>query len=103
MSLTLEQAKNLQPGQELWANFSFNKRGIPRKVKVNGKVRTWKRNPERVQIPYKYGLYEYGYITERDLPDFCLTPEEAIAEMKSAGLPEKKIYLDPNTGLTIRT
>ena len=35
-------------------------------VKVNGKPKTWKRSPERVQIPYKYGLYEYGYITERD-------------------------------------
>jgi len=36
------------------------------RVKVNGKPKTWKRSPERVQIPYKYGLYEYGYITERD-------------------------------------
>jgi hypothetical protein len=35
-------------------------------VKVNGISKTWKRNPEKVRVPYKYGLYEYGYITELD-------------------------------------
>ena len=35
-------------------------------VKVNGKAKTWKRQPERVQVPYKYGMYEYGYFTEKD-------------------------------------
>ena len=35
-------------------------------VRVNGKSKTWKRQPGRVQLPYKYGLYEYGYITESD-------------------------------------
>jgi hypothetical protein len=35
-------------------------------VKVNGISKTWKRSPNKVRIPYKYGLYEYGYITELD-------------------------------------
>ena len=35
-------------------------------VKVNGASKTWKRSPNKVRIPYKYGLYEYGYITELD-------------------------------------
>ena len=35
-------------------------------VKVNGAAKTWKRNPKKVMIPYKYGMYEFGYITESD-------------------------------------
>ena len=34
-------------------------------VKVNGVSKIWKRNPEKVRVTYKYGLYEYGYITEK--------------------------------------
>lgn len=34
------------------------------KWRANGKCKTWKRNPERFQLPIKYGIYTYGYITE---------------------------------------
>jgi hypothetical protein len=30
----------------------------------NGKTKTWKRSPERFQVPIKFGLYTYGYLTE---------------------------------------
>ena len=29
-------------------------------VKINGAVKTWKRDPSRVEVPVKYGLYEYA-------------------------------------------
>jgi len=32
-------------------------------AKVNGKVRTWKRDSNRVEIPLKYGLYLYFTFT----------------------------------------
>jgi hypothetical protein len=32
-------------------------------VKINGKIKTWKRQPGKFQLPVKYGLYEYSYIT----------------------------------------
>ena len=32
----------------------------------NGATKAWKRSPERYQVPVKYGLYRYGYITESD-------------------------------------
>ena len=35
------------------------KNGDARQVKVNGAVRRWKRNRQRIEIPMKYGLYEY--------------------------------------------
>lgn len=27
-------------------------------MRVNGKPRTWKRQPGRLEIPFKYGMYE---------------------------------------------
>ena len=39
--------------------------GNVREAKVNGSVKTWKRSPERVEVPLKYGLYEYW----RDIAD----------------------------------
>lgn len=41
--------------------------GTSRTCKVNGKVRTWKRDPNRVEVPIKYGLYEYGTFEARDI------------------------------------
>jgi len=29
-------------------------------IRINGKVRTWKKFPDRVEVPVKYGLYEYS-------------------------------------------
>lgn len=50
--------------------------GEARKCKVNGKVRTWKRDPERVEIPVKYGMYEYGTFTEQDINRILIPVEE---------------------------
>ena len=41
--------------------------GDARRCKVNGKVRTWKRDPYRVEVPVKYGLYEYGTFNATDM------------------------------------
>ena len=38
----------------------------PIRWRANGKCKTWKRNPERFQLPIKHGLYSYGYITEEN-------------------------------------
>lgn len=58
--ITLENAKNLQPGDVL-----VNGRG--HRWKVNGKVKTWKTRPNEVKIPVKHGLYAYDYVTQNDL------------------------------------
>ncbi len=42
-------------------------KGNARQVKVNGKVRTWKRDASRIEVPCKYGLYEYFILTGRDI------------------------------------
>ena len=38
----------------------------PVRWRANGKCKTWKRNPERFQLPIKHGLYNYAYITNEN-------------------------------------
>ena len=77
--ITLEQAKVLTHGDILYHVHNLNADGTPERWRVNGKVKTWKRALSSVQVPLKYGLYGYGYLTERELDQFCLTEEEALA------------------------
>lgn len=35
----------------------------PAKWRVNGKIKTWKRDDSRFQLPIKHGLYDYAYLT----------------------------------------
>jgi hypothetical protein len=41
--------------------------GEARQVKVNGRVRRWKRDRNRIEIPLKYGMYEYVTFTSVDV------------------------------------
>lgn len=74
-TLTLKQAKELKPGDHLIDLINKNADGIPAKWKVIGKPKTWKRNPERVQISIKRGLYQYDKFTEQNLHEFSLCGE----------------------------
>ena len=53
--MTAEEAKLLRSGQQV--PFLAND-GTMRHAKVNGAVKTWKRDSARVEVPIKYGLYE---------------------------------------------
>jgi hypothetical protein len=75
--VTLEEAKTLKSGTILYSTEDKNSDGTPARWKVNGKVKTWKRSPERVKVPLKRGLYEYGYLDEDILQFFTLREEEA--------------------------
>lgn len=55
--LSLTEIKNLS-GHAL----CIGNNGEVYRVKINGKVRIWKRNPDRFEVPIKYGLYEYATI-----------------------------------------
>lgn len=73
-SVTLEEAKNLQHGNILHIpkNPLLSKGKRCFNWRVNGKVKTWKRSPHKVQVPLKYGLYDYDYLTESNLTIFHL-------------------------------
>jgi hypothetical protein len=62
-SITLEEAKDLSRGDSV---IILDRQGEVRSVKINGKVRRWKRSPDRIEIPCKYGLYEYFTLTNQD-------------------------------------
>ena len=72
-TLTLKQAKELKYGTILYHVKNKNADGSAQKWRVNGKVKTWKRNPEKIQIPLKYGLYRHDYLTENELNLVTLT------------------------------
>ena len=57
--LTLDEAKQLKPGDIL--HTSDRKRW-----KVSGQVKRWKRDPDRIRVPLKHGLYAYDSINEFD-------------------------------------
>ena len=75
--ITLDQAKSLGYGDTIYSKYYNNADGTPQRFKVNGQVKVWKRTPNRVQVPLKRGLYEFGYLDESELNDFCLTEQEA--------------------------
>lgn len=43
--------------------------GTARQVKINGRVRRWKRDAQRVEVSvrYRYGLYEYNTFDAEEL------------------------------------
>lgn len=45
------------------------------RVRRNGQCKTWKTRPTEFQLPYKYGMYEHGYITESNASDFHLASD----------------------------
>ena len=65
--ITLQQAKDLKHGDILHHILTKNADGTPQRWRVNGMVKRWKRNPDRIQVPLKHGLYRYDYLTENDL------------------------------------
>ena len=65
--MTLEQAKNLKYGNILHHTINKNADGTPQRWRVNGKVKLWKRDPGRIQVPLKYGLWDHDYLTEDNL------------------------------------
>lgn len=65
--MTLKEAKGLRLGQPLRHTVNKNADGTPQRWRVNGKVRTQKKNPGWVKVPIKRGLRDYGYITEDNL------------------------------------
>lgn len=69
--MTVAEAKCLSAGSHALAESNSNTAVT---VKINGKPKTWKRNNGRVEVPLKYGMYEYttdtGYFGEEsDIKD----------------------------------
>ena len=60
-------------GNHVW--FKAND-GTARHLKINGVVRTWKKDPNRIEVPTKYGMYEYHTFCTEDLDRLLIEVEE---------------------------
>ncbi len=80
--VSLEMAKNLICGQILFCLKFKDHLGIPIPCLVNGKVKTWKRNPRKVKVPIQHGSAGVDHLTENDLHIVFLSREEALANTR---------------------
>ena len=70
--LILSKAKKLRHGDIVHLTGYFNADGSCQRWRVSGKVKTWKRDKNRLQIPIKHGLYNHAYINEDIVGQFHL-------------------------------
>lgn len=77
--MTVDEAKNLTLGKVLYHKTFRNADGTPHRWRVNGKPKTWKRNPNRVRVPLKRGLYEFWELTADNAERFALDEEAALS------------------------
>jgi len=97
--ITLTQAKSLSYRQIIHGNITKNADGTCARYRVNGLVHTWKRNPSRVLVPLKHGLYDCGRLTEHNLHLFHLPadcPHDHPADPVAKTL-QLSLILTPNT------
>lgn len=91
MAITLQEAKHLTHGTILYHVLNRNADGTPQRWRVSGKVKTWKRTPEWVEVPIKCGLYGHDYLTAQDLDQVSLTEEGALG-LTDFGARQRELY-----------
>ena len=60
--MTVQEAQQLRSGGHVQFE---GKDGRIRNLKVNGRPKTWKREPGRVEVPMKYGMYECDRVSNQ--------------------------------------
>jgi hypothetical protein len=86
-SITLQQAKELKIGQVIYHRINTNADGSPQRWRVNGKVKTWKRYPEKVKVPIKNGLRNCDYLTENELHYVSLSDKKDSLPLQEVCMP----------------
>jgi hypothetical protein len=72
--ITKEQAVALQHGDLLCHISIKDSQGNPAQCRVNGACKTWKRSPEKFEVPVKHGLYTCFYITNTNAHEWERKP-----------------------------
>jgi len=68
-------AQSLHPGATLYHVRLRNRDGTPLRGRINGMLKTWKRDLLRFRLPMKHGMYDFFYI-ERHNANEWRTKEE---------------------------
>ena len=75
--ITKEQM--IDPNNREFHHVSMTQSGYPKpvcyRVRRNGRTHTWKTRPEEFKMPYKWGLYEHGYIDHYNADEWVLASE----------------------------
>jgi len=72
--ITLDEAKALHYGQEVWI---LDRNEQAARVRVGSTVKRWKRDPDRIEVTFKFGLYEsFRLGTQEILRDIYLRESE---------------------------
>lgn len=77
--ITKSQAESISYRDEIYSLKSSDSRGFPHRIRVNGKLKTWKRDVERWELPVKFGLRDAFTLSPYNAADFTLDHEEAEA------------------------
>ncbi|KKN62622.1 hypothetical protein LCGC14_0510330 [marine sediment metagenome] len=87
--MTVDEAKRLRYRQTVYEIGEYNADGTTRRWRVSGAVKTWKRDPTRVRVPIKHGLYANGAIEEWNARYFT-TKEPAPQEREKSKALKRK-------------
>ena len=82
--MTRDQALKLERGDILYHLENRNADGTPQRWRVNGQVRTWKRDKNRIEVPLKHGMYAFAILTPQDFGQFA-TSEDDVAKQAKQG------------------
>lgn len=90
--MNIRQAQSLKPGDIVHFAAGYDncfsirkdKPAVVARFRVSGRPKLWKRDPYRVRVPVKYGLYYSTAITENDLDDWHLEDECPLRSAEAA-------------------
>jgi hypothetical protein len=57
-TMTLSEVRALKSGDRVRLILNNGRIG---EAKINGAIKVWKSDPSRIEVPIKYGLYEYTH------------------------------------------
>lgn len=75
--ITKIQAETLNYRDDIYSLNSTDSKGFPHRARVNGKLKTWKRDAARWELPMKFGMYDSFTLTTWNAGDWTLDLEEA--------------------------
>lgn len=90
--MDMHDARRLRAGSMIYPKGKYNADGTAMRARVTS-VKTWKTRPTEIQIGYKHGMYDTGYLNQHDLANFT-TKEPA---------PRKKAVKKLVSGKALRT
>jgi hypothetical protein len=59
---------------EFWHKNALNANGSPVRCRPNGTLKTWKRDPERFQLPVKHGFRTCFHLTNQNAGEWSVAP-----------------------------